>query len=116
MRNVAIINSCNELSTGKIALGLYNVLRAQDYNAYFYYGHGPDMADDHIIKMESMFEIKLHILFARLTGFQGSFSNMATTRLIADLKTVGSGSNSKRESVCIEPASYSSKNTRDVLH
>ncbi len=87
MKNVAIINSCNELSTGKIALGLYKALRKREYNAYFYYGHGPDMNDDHIIKMESMFEIKLHILLARLTGYQGSFSNVATTRLIADMKS-----------------------------
>lgn len=36
--------------------------------------------------------------------------------LIVDLKIAGSGSNSKREFACIEPASYSSKNTRDALH
>lgn len=86
MRNVAIINSCNNGSTGKIAIGLYNKLDSEGYNTKFFYGTGTEPQNSNHIKFESWLEIRMHIFFARLTGYHGEFSQWATSRLLKKIK------------------------------
>ena len=82
MNNIAIVNICNNMSTGKIAMGFYNDLKKKGYNTYFYYGRGPIPTDPNIMRIDSELEVNFHALMARLTGMQGSFSYFATKKLI----------------------------------
>lgn len=82
MKNIAIINTCDNGSTGKIALGLLNNLNRKDYNACFYYGRGKQSESCKLIKIDTDFEVLLHAFMARITGYQGSFSNHATKKLL----------------------------------
>lgn len=86
MKNVAIINTCNWGSTGKIALSLHANLRERGYNVHFYYGRGEKSEDPSHHRIDTKFEIVLHVMMAGLTGLQGSFSRLATARLLSSLK------------------------------
>ncbi len=86
MKNIAIVNSCNMFSTGKIALGLYNKLKQDNNNVYFFYGIGNKANDSHQIKLESWLEVRSHIFMARLTGYQGEFSPLATCKLLHEFE------------------------------
>lgn len=85
MENIAVINSCNDGSIGKIARKLHNYLLTEGYNSHFYFARWHKIDDKNSIKFESNFEVKLHGLLCRLTGFQGTFSNLATNRLLKHL-------------------------------
>ena len=85
MKNIAIINVCDDMSTGKIAMGFYNDLKEKGYNTYFYYGSGSIHTDPHIVRIDSVMEYFYHTFMSRLTGMQGSFSVMATRRLIKSM-------------------------------
>ena len=85
MKNIAIINVCDNMSTGKIAMGFYHDLRGKGYNTYFYYGRGPVSEDPNTMRIDSENEVKFHALMTRLTGMQGSFSYLATRRLMRSM-------------------------------
>lgn len=85
MRNIAVINVCDDMSTGKIAMGFYNDLKAKGYNTYFYHGSGTIHPDPHIIRIDTVLEYYFHTFMSRLTGMQGSFSVLATKRLIKSM-------------------------------
>lgn len=86
MENIAVINSCNDGSIGKIARKLHNYLLTEGYNSHFYFARWHKIDDKNSIKFESNFEVKLHGLLCRLTGLQGTFSNFATRRLLKHLE------------------------------
>ena len=54
MKNIAIVNLCDDMSTGKIAMNLYHDLKDKGYNTYFYYGSGPLHDDPCIIRIDSV--------------------------------------------------------------
>lgn len=85
MKNIAVINSCNDGSIGKIARKLHNFLLGEGYNSYFYFARWKKIEDKNAIKFETNLEVKLHGLLCRLTGLQGTFSNFATKRLLRRL-------------------------------
>jgi len=85
MKNIAIVNLCDDMSTGKIALGFYNDLKAKGYNTFFYYGSGALHDDPCIMRIDSVLELYFHAFMSRLTGLQGSFSVLATRRLIRSM-------------------------------
>lgn len=84
MKNVAIVNSCDWGSTGKIALGLLNNFNKKGFNAYFYCGRGKNSIDNKIIHYESIIESAIHAILGKLTGLQGNFSFFATKRMMHD--------------------------------
>ena len=86
MKNVAIINSCDWGSTGKIGFGLLNNFLAKGYNAHFYYGRGADSDDNNLHKIDKTVEVYVHGAMAKLTGLQGGYSYFATKRLIKSLQ------------------------------
>lgn len=87
MRNIAIINTCDFGSTGKIAKGLYTYLTEHSYNTYFYYGRGEISSDSHQMRIDTPLEVKFHALKTRLTGYQGSGSKRATKKLVENLSS-----------------------------
>lgn len=88
MRNVAIINTCDWGSTGKIAFGLQSNLKSAGYTAIVCYGRGErDNTEDRFC-FDSKTEVYLHALKNKLIGRQGTGSTMATKRLISRLKSM----------------------------
>mgnify|MGYP004519853093 CR=1 FL=1 len=86
MKNVAIINSVSDRSTGKISSGLQNYLNDHGYNAFLCYGHGKRISGYNKYKIDLEIEHYWHALMARLLGRQGAYSILATKRLIYFLK------------------------------
>ena len=82
MKNVAVLNTVYDRSTGKIALGLKNYLNKQGYNAVLCYGYGDKLAKDNTYRIDYKFEHLFHAFLCRITGFQGGYSVLATKRLL----------------------------------
>jgi len=78
-----IINSvCKTSSTGSIAYGLHSYLKELGHTSIVCYGRGEISDDEDLIRLDSDLEVKLHAGLTRLTGLQGYFSNLATTKLL----------------------------------
>jgi len=82
MKNIAIVNSCDWGSTGKISKAILKDFISKGYNAYFYYGRGGISNGIDSFRFENKFEIRIHALLSRITGLQGWYSRLATKRLI----------------------------------
>lgn len=85
-KNIGIINTVSDRSTGKIAFGLFNYFIKNKINAYFCYGYGKKLNIKNTYRINLSIERYIHAFFARITGLQGYFSNYATTRLLHYLK------------------------------
>lgn len=86
MKNIAIINTIRDRSTGKIAVNLHNFAKRNEYNSYMCYGRGEKTSDNSYYRIDSPIEVFIHFLLARVTGLQGYFSYFATRRLIKFIK------------------------------
>lgn len=87
MDKVAIINSVYEFSsTGALAKHLYVYGKQLGYETFVFYGRGEKVKDNHVIRIDSRSEFILHKILTLLTGYQGFFSNHATSRLLKRLK------------------------------
>lgn len=88
MEKVAIINSFLDYgSTGSITRQLYDYGLAQGYEPYVFYGRYSAGDNEHLFRIDSKYEVYAHKILALLTGYQGYFSNIATSRLINILKS-----------------------------
>ena len=86
---VAIINTCDWGSTGKIAKGLQEYLRNKGERALFCYGRGKTCNDAERFRFCSQLEVYLHYANTHLTGRLNASSKAATRRLIARLRHEG---------------------------
>lgn len=87
---VAIINSVVDFgSTGQLARELYEYGRNNNYESFIFYGRGKLEADKNIIRIDNPVEFYAHKSLTLITGYQGYFSNLATSKLIAWLKREG---------------------------
>lgn len=86
MKNIAIVNSVPNKSTGKIATGLYEYLKCKGKKVFFCYGYGEKISREGYYRIDRKYERLFHALKCRLTGIQGSGSKIATLRLITFLK------------------------------
>ena len=86
MKNVAVINVCDFGSTGRITMELHRYLLGQGYNSLFCYGRGDRHEDQSFFKFCGEVERYIHAGLARLTGYQGCFSSLATKKLIRRLR------------------------------
>lgn len=87
MNSIAVINTCNWGSTGKIGRGLVDYLSEQKLKVFFCYGRSQNKykhKGDYIV--DNRIEFLMHAFMSRLFGNQGSYSLFATLRLIAYLK------------------------------
>lgn len=82
MRNIAIINTVYDKSTGKIASGLFQYLSGKGFNTHFCYGYGKQVNKKNYYRIDTSVEHYWHALSCRLTGQQGGSSLFATKRLI----------------------------------
>lgn len=74
-------------STGKIIASLHHYLEQNGHESFVCYGRGPSFSQDsNLLKIDSKFEVLMHVLLARISGFQGCFSNNATRRLIKKIE------------------------------
>ncbi len=84
---VAIINvTAMSGSTGKIAYGMYQSLKADGHDVRLYYGRNDDVTNDEICKVTPKAFVYVHGLMARLTGLQGYYSIWPTRKLILNLE------------------------------
>lgn len=86
MKNIAIVNTVVDGSTGKIAHGLHNKLIKNGYNSFFCYGYGKRIENPRFYRIENGFSRIVHALLTRLFGGQGSYSTGPTKKLIKFLK------------------------------
>lgn len=89
MNDVAIINTCDWGSTGKIAKGLQAYLKSKGKKVLFCYGRGEKRNDSEWYRFCSPVEIGFHYFDYRLTGRLNGASKTATKRLIARLRQIG---------------------------
>jgi putative colanic acid biosynthesis glycosyltransferase len=88
VEKVAIINSVYEYSsTGALTKQLFEYGNKHGYESFVFYGRGEKIADDHIIRIDSKIEFYLHKILTLITGYQGVFSNLATSKLLNYLKS-----------------------------
>lgn len=81
MKNIAILNTVTEKSTGKIASGLYKYLKQKGYKTFFCYGRGSIVPEDGYYRIDSKAEVYFHALWTRLSGLRASV--FATKRLLS---------------------------------
>lgn len=74
--------NCKYSSTGKIVYDLYTQLRADGHEAAICYGRGPLVEGENIYRFSPKWEVYLHALLTRLTGYTGCFSPITTRRLL----------------------------------
>lgn len=74
--------NCKYSSTGKIVYDLYRQLRAVGHEAAIGYGRGSLIKEENIYRFSPGWEVYMHALMTRLTGFTGCFSHIATNRLL----------------------------------
>lgn len=86
MKNIAIINTVDRASTGKIGKGLLKNFLAKGYNAYFFYGRGEKTNNERQFIINGKFEAKLHVVLGKIFGLADNFSCFATRRLVAKLR------------------------------
>ena len=86
MKNIAIINTSDYSSTGKIATELYTNLTDYGYNVYFCYGRGKEPNDTSKYRIDYKWETFLHVIQTRLLGTEGIHSTYATRRLVSRLR------------------------------
>ena len=87
--NIAIINTCDWGSTGKIAIGLQNYLNSKSIKVLFCYGRGEIRDDDERFCFNNKIEVWMHYLDKCITGRLNNSSKSATKRLISKLRKSG---------------------------
>lgn len=93
MKSIAILDTFNYKSTGKIGEGLLNYCINSGKEAVFCYGRGKKVNDSNHYKIDNILEVYVHGILGRLFGNQGGYSWFATKRLIRyfeknDIKTI----------------------------
>lgn len=84
---ILMINSIAErMSTGQIMLELYSFLKNCGHEVRFCFGRGKIIDHADFQRIDSKLEFYSHAAISRLTGLQGYYSNLATTRLIKTIK------------------------------
>lgn len=73
--------NCKYSSTGKIVYDLYTQLNTNGHTAAIAYGRGELAQEKDIYRFAPKWEVYLHALLTRLTGYTGCFSRIATKRL-----------------------------------
>lgn len=90
MKNsVAIINTCDWGSTGRIAKGLQQYLKNIGVNTLFCYGRGEKRDDEDCFRFCTLLDIGIHFFHTHLTGILNSSSRVATERLVKKLRQKG---------------------------
>ena len=86
MKNIAIINSVDRGSTGKIGRELLKNFLAKGYNTYFFYGRGAVSSDPHLIRFNNPLDAKVHVVMGKILGLSDNFSCISTAKLISKLR------------------------------
>lgn len=73
--------NCKYSSTGKLVYDLYTQLKGDGHVAAIAYGRGPKVDEENIYRFAPQWEVYLHALLTRITGYTGCFSPIATHRL-----------------------------------
>lgn len=81
MRVLLLDVNCKYSSTGKIVYDLYTQLNADGHTAAIAYGRGDLVREKNIYRFAPKWEVYLHALLTRITGYTGCFSPIATRRL-----------------------------------
>ncbi|MBE5851369.1 MAG: glycosyltransferase [Lachnospiraceae bacterium] len=74
--------NCKYSSTGKIVYDLYTKLREDGHEAAIAYGRGSLVGEENIYRFSPQWEVYLHALLTRITGYTSCFSYIATRRAI----------------------------------
>lgn len=82
MKVLLVDVNCKYSSTGKIVYDLYTQLREEGHEAAICYGRGPLVEGKNIWRFSPTWEVYLHVILTRITGYTGRFSPIATRRLL----------------------------------
>lgn len=87
MNTAAVINTCNWGSTSKIGRNLVSFLSLHGVRSFFCYGRSRgEINNDTDYLVDSRIEFLFHVFMSRLFGNPGSYSVLATLRLVLFLK------------------------------
>ena len=86
MRVLLLDVNCKYSSTGKIVYDLYTQLRRNGHEAAIGYGRGTLVREEYIYRFSPQWEVYIHALLTRITGYTGRYSPIATRRLIRIIK------------------------------
>ena len=88
MKVLQINSVCGVGSTGKIAVGLYNVITENGHQCKIAYGRGNarGVHSGNAIRIGNELGVKLHALGTRIMDRHGYFSTAATKKLIYEIK------------------------------
>ena len=86
MRILMINSVADRISTGQIMYELYLFLKNCGHEVRFCYGRGKIIDNEDFERIDSQLEFFSHIAISRITGLQGYYSNLATTRLLKTIK------------------------------
>jgi len=84
--SIAVINTGNWGSTGKIAKNLCCNFRQEGYRVLFCHGHGDVEDNNNEYKISSSTDRLIHSIGSRLFGNQGCYSHFSTRKLIKKLE------------------------------
>lgn len=73
-------------STGKLVKKIHKFLLLNQHQSAVFYGRGDRVDDVGVLKICSDTEVYINVGLSRLTGYTGIFSNLATKKLIHQLK------------------------------
>jgi len=82
MRVLQINSVCKSGSTGKIAYDLHSWLLVNGHESVIAYGRGKRIDDTNTYRFAPTWEVYLHAMLTRLTGWTGCFSPIATRNLL----------------------------------
>ena len=88
MKYVLINSWCKRGSTGKIVYNLFNHIKSEGHEVYFFHGKLDDTDEENIIRITSEAGLRVHGALARITGLQGCFSNSETKTLIRRIEEI----------------------------
>ena len=74
--------NCKSSSTGKIVYDLFKKAKEDGREAVVCYGRGNRITEEGIYKFAGDLETNIHAFLARITGYNGRFSPLATKKLI----------------------------------
>ena len=75
-------------SHGMMVYHLFEHMKKLGHLSFVCYGRGKKTQDKYVYKIATSFEVKLHALITRLTGFHGFFSPLATIKLKRLIKKI----------------------------
>lgn len=86
MKCVLINSWYRQYSTGKLVAAFRQHLIDEGHEVHTYYGRGEKTEDKNVFFVGTKFDVYSHLLFSRMTGYQGCYSASSTKKMINNIE------------------------------